>query len=351
LTVSGSSDSVGALPGDPEPTIAERLQNRGERLHISIGAVCNNNCIFCMEEDRDARYVNNSAMTPDRVRWLLEEHRGAEEVCFTSGEPTTRPELPDFVGWAQELGYRRISMMTNGRRTSHLPYAALLAKRGLNRFYVSIHGHTARLHEGLTRTPESFDQTVAGLDQIAKLKRFGVELHTSTVVTKRNLPSLLDIYRFLRQHGVDQVVFNVMQANGRANTFFEQLFPTYAEIAAAFGAFIRDVGEPRPSAFLVDIPLCATEGIPDFNRGYVEKYRHFDLESQTSLPLGDDPSRKGAGRGKGLLLVTRSDLDDAERVKRPECQDCRYVERCEGVWKNYLARHGWAGLEPVPGPR
>ena len=89
-----------------EPTILERVSQQAERVHISIGAVCNNNCIFCMEEDRDGRYVNNSAMTAERVRWILEENRGAEEVCFTSGEPTTRPELPDFVAQARALGYR-----------------------------------------------------------------------------------------------------------------------------------------------------------------------------------------------------------------------------------------------------
>ena len=33
-------------------------------------------------------------------------------------------------------------------------------------------------------------------------------------------------YAFLRGRGVDQVVFNVMQANGRANTFFDKIFPT-----------------------------------------------------------------------------------------------------------------------------
>ena len=137
-----------------EPDIAERIQGSTERVHIPIGAVCNNNCIFCMEEDREGRYVNNSAMTAERVRWVLETHRGAEEVCFTSGEPTTRPELPDFVAWAKELGYARISMMSNGRRMGHLPYAVALAKRGLNRVYVSIHGHDKTLHEGLTRTPE-----------------------------------------------------------------------------------------------------------------------------------------------------------------------------------------------------
>jgi len=329
------------------PTIVERLENQAERVHISIGAVCNNNCIFCMEEDRDGRYVNNSAMTAERVGWILEQNRGAEEVCFTSGEPTTRPELPSFVAQARALGYRRISIMTNGRRLSQLPYAAGLAKAGMNRFYISIHGHTKKLHEGLTRTPESFEQTVAGLDSVAKLKRFGVELHTSTVVTDRNLPHLLDIYRFLRSHGVDQVVFNVMQANGRANTFFEQIFPRYSDIAATFIKFEQEVGEARPMAFLVDIPLCTTEGISDFNRGYVERYRHFDLATQAGLPEAQRADRMQEGGGKGLVLITRGDLDDAQRQKREECRSCRYAGQCEGVWSNYLKRYGWDEFVPV----
>lgn len=330
-----------------EPSIAERLVARDERIHISIGAICNNNCIFCMEEDRDGRYVNNSAMTVDRVRWILEESRGAAEVCFTSGEPTTRPELPDLVGLAKSFGYQKISIMTNGRRLSHLPYAARLAKAGMNRFYVSIHGHTKKLHEGLTRTPESYEQTVAGLKSIAQLKRFGIELHTSTVITDRNLPHLLDIYRFLRSLGVDQVVFNVMQANGRANTYFDQIFPKYTEIAAEFRKFVADVGEDRPAAFLVDIPLCTTEGIPDFNRGYVEKYKHFDLGTQTPLEVTQRQDRAQEGKGRGLVLVTRQDLDDAERDKRDACQTCKYNGQCEGVWRNYLKRYSWDEFVPI----
>jgi len=328
-------------------TIEQRLEKREERIHVSIGAICNNNCVFCMEEDRDGRYINNSAMTSERVRWILEQNQGAEEVCFTSGEPTTRPELPDLVAMAKRLGYRKISVMTNGRRLSHRPYAALLAKAGMNRFYISIHDHTKKLHEGLTRTPESFEQTVSGLDSIAKLKRFGIELHTSSVVTNRNLPHLVDIYRFLREHGVDQVVFNVMQANGRADTFFDQIFPTYTSLAASFRAFLASVDEPKPMAFLVDIPLCTTEGIADFNRGYVERYRHFDLESQATLPETRKDERRQEGKGKGLVLVTRQDLVDAEREKRAECRECRYNASCEGVWKNYLKRFGWDELLPV----
>jgi MoaA/NifB/PqqE/SkfB family radical SAM enzyme len=99
---------------------------------------------------------------------------------------------------AKAAGVRWISIMTNGRALGHEPYARGLLAAGLNRFYISIHGHTQKLHEGLTRTPGSFDQTVAGIDVIARIKRLGIALHTSTVVTKRNLPHLADIYRFLR---------------------------------------------------------------------------------------------------------------------------------------------------------
>jgi MoaA/NifB/PqqE/SkfB family radical SAM enzyme len=343
---------VSTDPLRPEDPIGERIARTDERLHLSIGAVCNNNCVFCMEEDRDGRYANNSAMTRERVRWILERHRGAEEVCFTSGEPTTRPELPDFVAWSRELGYARISVMTNGRRLSQMPYAAGLARAGMNRFYVSIHGHTKRLHEGLTRTPEIFEQTVAGLDTIAKLKRFGVELHTSTVLTERNLPHLGEIYSFLRGHGVDQVVFNVMQANGRADTFFEQIFPSYTDTAAHFRKFLRECGEARPSAFLVDIPLCVTEGVPDFHRGFVERHCHYDLTENAILP-GFDASagdRTTESHGRRLTVLTREDLDQATRAKRDECRGCRYDQSCEGVWRNYLKRRGWDEFAPIAPP-
>ena len=81
----------------PEPgtqTIEERLEHRDERVHVLTGAVCNNNCVFCMEEDRDERYVVNSQTDDAMIQAILAERAGAEEICFTSGEPTTNPHLP-----------------------------------------------------------------------------------------------------------------------------------------------------------------------------------------------------------------------------------------------------------------
>lgn len=333
------------LSGQIEARIAEKKQ----RVHILTGPVCNNNCTFCMEEDREGRVVTNSATTDEVVQKILAENPGCEEVCFTSGEPTVNPRLPQWVKWAKDARVRRISMMTNGRTLSYEKYARILISAGMNRFYVSIHGHTAKLHEALTRTPTSYEQTVAGLEMINKYKQYGLELHTSTVVTRQNLPSIAEIYRFLRSKGVDQVVFNVMQANGRANTHFDVLFPPYKEIAATAKAMLDEAmkTEAQPQAFFVDIPLCTTTALPDFNRGYVESYVHYEpLDSGAKL-LGADEVMARAGDGS-IVGVTRADLDDAQRTKRPECASCKYDASCEGVWKNYLKRYGWAEFVPVP---
>lgn len=345
-----AGEAVRSLPVLNERGIQARIAEKAERVHVLTGAVCNNNCIFCMEEDRDGRYEVNSQTDDARVRWILEHNRGTEEICFTSGEPTTNPSLARWVKMAKDAGVPRVSVMTNGRALSYEKYARALVAAGMRRFYVSIHGHDAKLHEGLTRTPGSFAQTVAGIETVARFKRYGVELHTSTVITKRNLPHLGEIYRFLRGLGVDQVVFNVMQANGRADTYFEKIFPRYSEIARVAACFLEEQArlEARPMAFLVDIPLCTTEALPDFNRGYVESYAHYEPARSGShdreLALERD-----AGEGE-IVRVRRADLDGEARSKRSECARCKYDAVCEGVWDNYLARYGWDEMQPVTAP-
>ena len=347
---------LGREPARIEHSITDRLAGRSERIHVLTGAVCNNNCVFCMEEDRDGRYEVNSATTDETIRFLLERHKDVEEMCFTSGEPTTNKRLPAWVRMAKDAGVRRISVMTNGRALSHEPYTRLLIAAGMRRFYVSIHGHTQKLHDGLVRTPGAFEQTVLGMQVVKKYAPHGVDLHTSTVITKRNLPEIARIYRFLVGLGVDQIVLNVMQANGRADTNFEHIFPKYTEIARAFGAFLEEerARDARVGSrvVLVDIPLCTTESIPDANRGYVEAYAHYEPPKNEShdqlLAADEDPARRVAGPTGDLVKITRGDLDDAARSKRAECKTCKHDASCEGVWTNYLSRFGWDEMVPVP---
>jgi cyclic pyranopterin phosphate synthase len=308
-----------------EPTVVQRIEGQGERVHIPLGAVCNNHCLFCMEEDRASRARAAHQLDAARVRWLLEQHVGAQEVCFTSGEPTTRRDLPEVLAAARALGFARVSLMTNGRRLAYRPYAQALVSHGLTRLYVSIHGDSASLHDGLTRNPGSFEQTMQGLRNAAELTAAGLELHTSTVLTRRNVGRQAEIYAMLRGLGVQQVVMNALQVTDWARATLELVVPRYAEVRAGFERVLLHAGDRGEAAFLVDVPLCVTEGLPDRNRGFVERHLHYEA-----------PDCAGP-----LQRVDTQQLDQAFRVFGEPCNHCTYRGACPGVYRRYAQRYGW----------
>ena len=119
----------------------------------------------------------------------------------------------------------------------------------------------------------------------------------------------------------------------------------YWEVHATF---LAEAGQrERPvQAYFVDIPLCTTTRLPDHNRGYVEDYAHYEPPNPGHDIVADPESRRGGASGE-LVQIRRADLDDSARRKRPECRACRYDRVCEGVWGNYLRRHGWDEFVPV----
>jgi len=341
-----------------------------ERLHVDVGAFCNNNCIFCMEDDRQGRFDRVSNVTPEQVRTILQANCHRREVMFVSGEPTLNPEFLRYVRWAREAGFQSIGVISNGRRFSYEPFATRAVAAGLNLVIVSIHGSEPRIHDGLTRTPGAFDQALAGLRNLAELARKQpLRIHTSTVLNRRNatqerIESLLALLRPLAR----QMVFNVMQPFGRGQAHFDSLMMRYRDTAQVLGTFFaRHAGEELP-IYLVDIPYCTTEGcgIPDNVRGYVERYVHFERDSGDSGALGrrprGQPIRSGGAEVKlrvlephdstrqppdGLVVRHRDLLEQARKSKRPECARCAYDPLCDGVWNNYIERFGFEEFVPV----
>ena len=99
-----------------------------------------------------------------------------------------------------------------------------------------------------------------------------------------------------------------MQANGRADTFFEQIFPTYTETAAQFGRFLRECGEARPSGLPGTCPL-RHRGDPISTAASSSAAVHYNIEA---ILDGVD----AAARAQIVVVLTREDLDRATRAKR-----------------------------------
>lgn len=341
-----------------------------ERLHVDVGPSCNNNCIFCMEEDRAGRRARVGAITPEQIRSVIAANSFREELIFVSGEPTLNPQLLDYIQFASEQGFRSVGVISNGRRFSYMPYTRSAVKRGLNLVIISIHGGNANLHNGLTRTPGAFEEVLQGLINLSALKKegFPLRIHTSTVLNRRNAtPEALDeLWDMLRPH-VDQVVFNVMQPFGRGLSHFERLMMRYRDVAPAIGEFFTRHRDEDLPVYVVDIPHCCTEGvkIPDRARGFVERYVRYQLEEagQESALWGRvEESSGGAPIRKELLADAveagvegleqkhRDQQEQAQKLRRSECDSCVYSYVCDGVWRNYVDRYGWEEFTPVPIP-
>ena len=328
------------------------MEGPPKRLHICLGLACNNNCLFCMEDDREARARRLSSITTEAARQIMAQASDRTEIMFTAGEPTLREDLPELLQDAKRLGFKQIGMISNGRRLSYRPYLDGLVRRGLNYVLVSVHGSVPRLHDGLTRTPGSFRQTVAGMHNIATLRAEGVKLRfaTSTVLNRRNLPDLAGQIRFLTTYSPDEMVFNAIQPLGRGEQHFNRLVPRYSEMVSALHEAFSELQAIPDNLRVLDIPLCMTGSLPESVLGKIERHRHFEPEAD--IPLGADrvESDENAVLQSGevrLRLVTKEGLDDVMRLKEPGCSECREFDKCDGVWRRYVQEYGFDEFRPV----
>ncbi len=324
-------------------------------LHVLTGPTCNNNCLFCMEEDRAARQAHVAAQTPRDVRAMLEAHDQRDEVLFTSGEPTLNDDLLAYVKWARQEGYRVIGLITNGRLLSYPGAARRLVAGGVNKITVSIHGHAARLHDGLTRTPGSFEQGLAGLERVVAQRRAARHLTviTSTVINRRNLPHLADIHRLLAARQPELMVFNVIMPLGRGARHISSLVPRHARVAEAFA---RLAARLEPEALrrvrLVDLPVCVGRDLPGLVWGEPEAFEQYEARGSSGLqgvdPAPCDPQGGAALRGDGDYDVTsRRAKEAALRQHVGPCEDCAARPLCPGVYRAYVEAFGTDELKPI----
>jgi MoaA/NifB/PqqE/SkfB family radical SAM enzyme len=188
--VDGSPQDVTITPDD----IAEREQAAHERRHwVRLTYACNNRCRFCLDRDTgrsDAR--RDEAIKRDIVQG---RRLGAERLILSGGEATTHPRFPSFVRLGRRAGYRWVQTVSNGRMLSYPKFLASVIAAGLDEVTVSMHGHTAELHDGLVGVAGAFDQASRGIQSALSSRRLVVNI--DIVINAHNvdhLPEMLETF-------------------------------------------------------------------------------------------------------------------------------------------------------------
>ena len=186
------------------------------RVDLALTFRCQNNCSHC--------YAGGPHETPELTTEQWKEvidrlHQiGVFILTFTGGEPTLREDLPELLLYGQNKGLVT-GLITNGRKLKDKSYVKILEKTGLDFIQVTLESHKPKIHDQMTATKGSWNETVAGIKNIIPTQIYAT---TNTTLSRHNAPDFLETIDLLKDLGVAAFGCNSLIYSGKANEVSEE---------------------------------------------------------------------------------------------------------------------------------
>lgn len=222
---------------------------------------CNSNCIMCPESDNQRHY--DESLAPNEMMEFLDMLPSSVwHFTITGGEPTLNTDLffEVMAKLREKYNGREILLLTNGRSfaaksmiermTACLPSRLTAA--------IPIHGHTAELHDRISRAKGSFRQTCLG---VRNLRTMGSSIELRVVVSRLNHKYMREIAAFIVEEFpyVDIVNFVGLEAMGNCAKYLDEVYIDYIDAFPYIKPAVEILMAAGIDTALYNFPLCAVE--------------------------------------------------------------------------------------------
>jgi molybdenum cofactor biosynthesis enzyme MoaA len=294
---------------------------------VPLWPQCNIGCVFCSNPVEDYRNTTAAYRYPAFLEKWEKFKRGdptflkfdgvRDYFNLTGGEPTIHPDFHRILGKIRlDFPGRRIKLLTNGRMLSYEDFARRTFGIAQAPFEAAIpvFGFDAKSHESISRTPGSFEETVAGLRNCLGLRRTGQAVEVRLILTKMQMKTLERTLEFLAKEfsGIDSLDLLFVELEGFAERYADRLVMPVTECGRRLGE-AAPLLEPFKQVRLFHFPLC-------------------------SLPTE-------------LWPHVWNTLDPIKVAWPEACGSCHYRTQCVGVHKSYLKHTGASDIRPILEPR
>ena len=256
---------------------------------------CNNNCIFCYQD-------RNIFLNKEKAKSLILEAKKRGEKCinFFGGEPTIHPDFFKLLNYVKSQGLD-FSLNSNLRLLSYMEIAKTIVDFDPILIQTSIHGHDAEIHDNLTITKGSFEQTVRGIKNILELGYDPKKISVNTVITKQNMKYLKNIVDFvLNDLKLPKTKFSFIEIERNALKNIDKLLPRFREIYPFLENAAKHAENLGKRISVEKGPICFCPDMPN------------------------------------VSYILEKVLIDTERFIKPDsCFACPSNEKCQGIHKNY----------------
>ncbi len=205
-----------------ESNIADKVTDNFKRplisLRISITNRCNVKCFYCHHDGIVPEAYEMTSQEIERIVIVAKEI-GIEKIRLSGGEPLIREDIVDIVSKISSVGFRDISLTTNGVLLEK--YADELYKAGLTRVNVSFDTLNPETYRFITKR----DYMELAKNGIQKAVKVGLNpVKVNMVVMKGiNDGEIWDMFRFCRATGaVLQLIELLKMQNCQESEFFDE---------------------------------------------------------------------------------------------------------------------------------
>lgn len=264
---------------NPDGTIHVLWGFNSKGNSILLTEKCNCQCLMCPQPP------SNTASDISKINFKLLkllDPKIKEDICITGGEPTLDKKrfIDTLVQIRDRYPRKNISVLTNGTTFYDFSYAKEVSSLGLNSimFCVSLHADTNYLHNKITRSKESFEKAIKGIQNLAMFRN---KIEVRFVINKMNFKRLIPFSIFIYRNFpfVIHIAFMGLEILGYAKKNFEKIWIDPLEYKSELKSAIIELARRKMNVSIYNIPLClldkevwkfSTKSISDWKNDYLE---------------------------------------------------------------------------------
>jgi len=237
----------------------ERVANEAKHW-VRLTAACNSKCVFCLDaQAQDGRIMPFDDIVVELRRGR--DEKGATRVVLSGGEATLHPRFHDVVRAAHAAGYEWVQTVTNGQFLARREFFLDAMEAGLDEITFSLHGHTAELHDRLTRTKNGYANLMKAMLRAVRDGRPIVNV--DVCINKQNVEHLEAIVALCARVGVKEFDLLHIIPQGVAFEHRDELFYDPDQHAEALRRVFRLARRPDFHLWTNRFPLAHLEGMEE----------------------------------------------------------------------------------------
>lgn len=188
------------------------LEHTSEPIYMTLGITsgCNYNCKHC---GNNSEIVKDTDLKKNEIYKLLDQMVEIKllKLNFTGGEPTTDPNLVDYIRYVKGR-IPRITITTNGSLITEKK-AKELKEAGLNMAKISIDG-LSKFHNEFRNYEGAYEKAI---NAVKNFQKYGIEVRVQSTLTKYNREDLLKLMEVLSDLGISHQTIVPVCPIGRAD--------------------------------------------------------------------------------------------------------------------------------------